>query len=290
MSGRAGGAVVPKLLSPPSSVPPTPSTPASAAAVTHRGCIAHLSLLSARSTAQPRARVGGVNASGAGLGGEAASGLWPHHTRRHLSDPCRLAPAVPGSASFLRSPRGSQGLAPARGWGVEPLRSAGKAEPHLARLRGPHLRRCLWSEWGGRAGQGRAPQERPTRALRRAPAGFEGVSASSALGVRVSRQREGSGGPPTRPAPRLTLVRFAIRLLPSDSTCSLTRASSESTLEMRLLNRLRSSRFSSESSPSMASMLLKDRSGGRGPRGPGLVQGDCPETDPRPLRLGCPPS
>lgn len=158
MSGRAGGAVVPKLLSPPSSVPPTPSTPASAAAVTHRGCIAHLSLLSARSTAQPRARVGGVNASGAGLGGEAASGLWPHHTRRHLSDPCRLAPAVPGSASFLRSPRGSQGLAPARGWGVEPLRSAGKAEPHLARLRGPHLRRCLWSEWGGqgRAGQGPA--------------------------------------------------------------------------------------------------------------------------------------
>lgn len=70
MSGRAEGAVVPKLLSPPSSVPPTPSTPASAAAVTHRGCIAHLSLLSARSTAQPRARVGGVNASGAGLGGK----------------------------------------------------------------------------------------------------------------------------------------------------------------------------------------------------------------------------
>lgn len=95
---------------------------------------------------------------GGRAGGEAASGLWPHHARRHLSDPCRLAPAVPGSASFLRSPRGSQGLAPARGWGVEPLRSAGKAEPHLARLRGPHLRRCLWSEWGGqgRAGQGPA--------------------------------------------------------------------------------------------------------------------------------------
>ena len=71
------------------------------------------------------------------------------------------------------------------------------------------------------------------------------------------------GAPPPLPAPTLTFIMFPIWLLPSDNTCSLTSASSESILLMRLLNRLRSSRLTSVSSPSMASMLLKDRSGGR---------------------------
>lgn len=51
-----------------------------------------------------------------------------------------------------------------------------------------------------------------------------------------------------------------IWLLPSDSTCSFTRASRESTLEIRLLDKLRSSRLTRVSRPSMASMLLKDKS------------------------------
>lgn len=60
-----------------------------------------------------------------------------------------------------------------------------------------------------------------------------------------------------------SFIMLSIWLLPSDSTCSLPSASRESILEIRLLNKLRSSRFTRLSRPSMTSMLLKDRSGGR---------------------------
>lgn len=58
----------------------------------------------------------------------------------------------------------------------------------------------------------------------------------------------------------LTFIMLLIWLLPSDSTCSFTRASRESILEIRLLDKLRSSRLTRVSSPSMVSMLLKDKS------------------------------
>lgn len=58
----------------------------------------------------------------------------------------------------------------------------------------------------------------------------------------------------------LTFIMLLIWLLPSDSTCSFTRASKESILEIRLLDKLRSSRLTRVSSPSIASMLLKDKS------------------------------
>lgn len=58
----------------------------------------------------------------------------------------------------------------------------------------------------------------------------------------------------------LTFIMLLIWLLPSDSTCSFTRASRESILEIRLLDKLRSSRLTKVSRPSMASMLLKDKS------------------------------
>lgn len=59
----------------------------------------------------------------------------------------------------------------------------------------------------------------------------------------------------------LTFIMLLIWLLPSDNTCSFTRASRESILEIRLLDKLRSSRLTRVSRPSMASMLLKDKSG-----------------------------
>lgn len=79
-------------------------------------------------------------------------------------------------------------------------------------------------------------------------------------------------------ARELTFIMLPIWLLPSDNTCSLTRASRESILEIRLLNKLRSSRFTSVSSPSMASMLLKDRSGRK--RAMRVWRVDCRETNP----------
>lgn len=135
-------------------------------------------------------------------------------------------------------------------------------EPEAPRPRGPHPSKCLLSAGTGkeRSHRGRGT-DGPARGLswprlvcERHPVWNSGLS-----GTRGRSEAQ----PVAPPAPSLTFVMLPIWLLPSDSTCSLTSASSESILEIRLLNRLRSSRFTSVSSPSMASMLLKDRSGER---------------------------
>lgn len=73
----------------------------------------------------------------------------------------------------------------------------------------------------------------------------------------------------------LTLSSWAMALFPIERMCRFCSVSSFSMTEMRLLNKLKSCSFTRESSPSITSILLNDRS--EEYKNSGLVFGDTPD-------------